>query len=87
MKLIQAENYVIENGRFMPDAPKTPYFVRFPNPHATTIFFSDDTQDLVKQVYNHANLTEHGRKLWKGHENEYLEIGSVLTDEDETEEE
>ena len=87
MKRIQAQNYVIENGRFMPDAPETPYYVRFPNPYATTTFFSKDTDDLVEQVFKYANTTPRGRDMWKGHEDEYLELGSVLTEEDETEEE
>lgn len=64
MKRNQAVNFVIENAKFMEDAPKTPYYVRFPHPYSSAkIFFSDDTGDLADQVFNFAK-TKTGKELW-----------------------
>ena len=60
----QAVNYVCVNARFMDDAPTTPYFVRFPTFYGGKIFFSDDTNNLVDQLFAFGR-TKEGKELWK----------------------
>ena len=63
MKKIQAQNYVMENARYMPDAPQNAcYFVRFPKPTSTKNIFSGDTRELVEKVYQFAKTID-GRRL------------------------
>ena len=59
----QARNFILENARFMPDAPKTPYYVRFPSPFSGKIFFSADTAELLDQLFNFGR-TKEGKELW-----------------------
>ena len=55
MKMKDAIEYVQQNAMYADDAPAKPYFVRWPTPHSSRIFFSDDTHDLVRQLYNFVN--------------------------------
>lgn len=85
MKKIQALNFVIENARYMEDAPSNAsYHVRFPTPYSGKVFFSGDTGELVDMVYKFANLTPEGRKLAKKiKKNDYLVAKVVDYDEEE----
>ena len=42
--------HVQEYARFMPDAPNSPYYVRYPNHMTGTFFCAKDTHDLVLQI-------------------------------------
>ena len=64
MKTSDAVLYIQQNARFSVDAPNTPYSVRFPSPTSSTIFFSDDTRDLVDQVLAFSKTSE-GRRAMK----------------------
>lgn len=62
MKMSEASEFVQNNARYMADSPCTPYFVRFPTPYSSKVFFSNDTYDLVVQVFRFAN-TKRGREM------------------------
>ena len=64
MKKIQAQNYVIKNGRYSDEAPlNSCYFVRYPHPNGAKVFFSGDIYDLVTKVFNFGR-TKEGRRMW-----------------------
>jgi hypothetical protein len=63
----EASNYIAKNARYVSDAPEgrgVSYFVRFPTPYSTRVFFSDDTDDLANKLFNFANSPV-GARLWK----------------------
>lgn len=87
MKHIEAENFVIENARYMEDSPNKPYFVRFPTAHSPKVFFSEDTAELVEQVFKFGK-TKEGKELWaKIPKGRYEEVPLIFEDEPEEDEE
>lgn len=50
--IARASEHVQRNARYYPDAPDKRYAVQYPK-HSATVFFSDDTWDLVEQLARH----------------------------------
>lgn len=49
-KLDEVVEHVIQHGSYMPDAPNTPYWVRYPNHVNGKFFCASDTRELVIEI-------------------------------------
>lgn len=58
-------NYVCEHAMVQETVIKNIYFVRFPNPHSSKNFQSDDPEGLVENIWNFIQTNE-GKKLING---------------------
>ena len=57
--------YVRDNAKYLEDAPNNKYFVRFPNPYSTKIFFGEEPADLVRKVADYVETPEGKEKFIK----------------------
>lgn len=62
-KLDAVVDHVMEHARYMPDAPISPYYVRYPSPYAGKFFCAKDTDELVRQIMKYF----HPRASMKGY--------------------
>lgn len=53
----KASAWVQRHARYYPDAPDKRYAVSYPK-HSATVFFSDDTWDLVEQLARYLNTRQ-----------------------------